>query len=369
MRIGIDARFKLSGGIDHFIVELVNHLAAIDKRHNYYIYVSPNEYIEKFTVSNINFRFIPLNKERYHPMAPFILSKRIRQDKIDVFHALSYWMIPLFSKCPLVVTFHDVLALSSAANTLRAKIYVKIIHRLALMYAAKVITVSKFTMIQLCKHMPRYEKKMVVVHHGIGQHFAIKDTKKVDEVLSEYNLKRGFLLYVGNLKKNKNVPNLLRAYSLFSSEIRKQYPLVIIGGRDVSIVNAAKSFNLSDKEVVFLGHLDDLNTLVFFYNGAKALVMPSTFECFGFPVIEAMACGTPVVCSNASCLPEIAGDAAIYFNPLKIEDIKTALERVLLDDNLCNHLILKGKENIKKFSWFKAAQATLKVYERLYYSK
>lgn len=366
MRIGIDARFRLSGGIDRYIFELLKYLAKVDRKNIYYIYVSPEEYVQKLKIGNANFNFIPLREERYHPKAPFVLSRKIKEDNIDVFHALSYWMIPLFSKCPLVITVHDTFALSKMTNTLYGRVYGKLFNTLAVKRATKIVAVSEFTRNKLSKYFPEYGDKVIVVYHGVGQEFHIKEEREVNNVLKKYHIKSEFLLYVGSFKGgSKNIANLLRAYFLLTPELRKKYPMVIIGTGKEYVHDTIYNYNLDVGNIFIIDYTEDINTLVAFYNAAKALVMPSVLEYFGLPVVEAMACGTPVVSSNTSSLPEIAGDAAAYFNPLSIEDIKLSIERILTDDNLCKELILKGSENIKRFSWYKAASDMLIIYEQL----
>ena len=367
MRIGIDARFSLSGGIDRYIFELIHHLASIDCKNSYYVYVSPKEYIRKFRVKNTNFSFTPLNEAKYHVKAPYTLARMINQDNIDVFHALSYWMIPLFSKCPLAITAHDTLVKDRITHTLRGRIYGMIINTLALSKAAKIIAVSEFTKSQLSHYFPRNKDKMVVIHHGVAQDFCKKSETEVNYVLKKYHLKRDYLLYVGNLKSNKNIPNLLIGYSLLNPELKKQNPLLVVGSSpDKNIHDLLKTSSLNiDEDIFFIDYIADTTTLAAIYNGAKALVMPSIMEYFGLPIIEAMACGIPVVSSNTSCLPEIAGNAAIYFDPLSINEIRLSLEKILLDDDLYDMLKLRAQKNITRFSWRKAARDVLRLYEDL----
>ena len=367
MRIGIDARFSLSGGIDRYIFELIHHLASIDCKNSYYVYVSPKEYIRKFRVKNTNFSFTPLNEAKYHVKAPYTLARMINQDNIDVFHALSYWMIPLFPKCPLAITAHDTLVKDRITHTLRGRIYGMIINTLALSKAAKIIAVSEFTKSQLSHYFPRYKDKMVVIHHGVAQDFCKKSETEVNYVLKKYHLKRDYLLYVGNLKSNKNIPNLLIGYSLLNPELKKQNPLLVVGSSpDKNIHDLLKTSSLNiDEDIFFIDYIADTTTLAAIYNGAKALVMPSIMEYFGLPIIEAMACGIPVVSSNTSCLPEIAGNAAIYFDPLSINEIRLSLEKILLDDDLYDMLKLRAQKNITRFSWRKAARDVLRLYEDL----
>ena len=167
-------------------------------------------------------------------------------------------------------------------------------------------------------------------------------------------LSKKYLLYVGNFYPHKNLKRLISAFKKISQEINSDYLLILVGGSEY----------LKTGNIIITGKIDDreLNNL---YRGAELYVFPSLYEGFGFTALEAMKRGIAVVASDASCLPEILGNAVLYFNPLSIEDIAEKIKKVLLDELLKNNLIKKGLERVKDYDWRKTAEETLKTYESI----
>jgi len=163
-----------------------------------------------------------------------------------------------------------------------------------------------------------------------------------------------YLLYVGNLYPHKNIAGLIAAFKKINSETGAGFRLMIAGGNPIN----------SEGEIIFTGFTDEEN-LDELYRKAQLLIFPSFEEGFGFPPLEAMKRGVAVVCSNTSCLPEILGDAAIYFNPYDINDIAGKIKKVLFDEDLKKELVKRGLERVKKYSWSKTAEETLSVYENI----
>ncbi len=369
MRIGIDARLGLSGGIDRYIVRLIEHLARIDRSNRYYIYLSPATCLDRLNLAGSgNFVLVPLERGWYNPLAPLSLSLKIKSDRLDVFHALSYWMVPLFHRCPLVTTVHDTLALEGKVNSLAGGIYGRIANTFAVMRSAAIITVSDYTRQMLLRYFPSCKDKVTTVYHGIGPEFRPQVPDDMERVLRRHGIaRRGYLLYVGSLKSNKNIDRLLKAYARLPSRLRDEHPLVCVGGtaddRILALLNGCALRVGSD--VHFIPFVEQESTLLSFYLGARALIMPSVAEYFGFPLAEAMACDIPVTSSNSSCLPEVGGDAALYFDPHSTAEMAASIERILTDEPLRARAIAGGRENVKRFVWTETAREVLGIYERL----
>jgi len=189
--------------------------------------------------------------------------------------------------------------------------------------------------------------------------------ESVDPALKRYVIERPYILYVGSLEKRKNLPRLLEAYA-YLRETLPGWKLVIVGGRKWKsdpIYKAVQRLGL-EPHVIFTGFVaeEDLPAL---YNGADLFVFPSLYEGFGLPVLEAMACGTPVVTSNTSSLPEVAGEAALLVAPTDVKAIAAAMQRVLSEPDLAAELRRRGLERASQFSWERTARETLAVYERV----
>jgi glycosyltransferase involved in cell wall biosynthesis len=227
--------------------------------------------------------------------------------------------------------------------------------------ADKIITVSQNTKDDLVEMFNYNPNKIKVIYNGVDSSYKLIDNKKlISEINNKYNTGENFLLYVGNIKPHKNIPVLLKALS----NIDKQNKLVIVGKRDKAydeIFDIIDQNNLKDR-IIFTGFVPD-EDLILLYNAAALFVYPSLYEGFGLPPLEAMACGTPVITSNVSSLPEVVGDAAITVDPHNIKELSKKINKILSNKDLQNKMIQRGIERAKQFTWDKTARETIKVYE------
>lgn len=222
--------------------------------------------------------------------------------------------------------------------------------------ASKVFTISQASKDDIIKTYRISEKKVIVTYPGI------KKISNMNEIKKKYGVDGEYILFVGTLQPRKNIVRLVEAFSRLKSDIK----LVIVGKKGwlyEEILESPKKFNIEPR-VKFLDFVPD-EDLPTFYKNAVCFVLPSLYEGFGLPVLEAMKYGCPVVTSNVSSLPEAGGDAALYVNPLDVEDIKKNLELIINNEKLRLGLIEKGYKQVKKFSWEKTAKETLTVLERL----
>ncbi|MDQ5954196.1 MAG: hypothetical protein QG583_124, partial [Patescibacteria group bacterium] len=225
--------------------------------------------------------------------------------------------------------------------------------------AKKIITISEATKSDIIKFYKVSGEKIHVIYPGIKPSLLSNSHMSNDDVKKKYAIDSKFILFVGTLQPRKNIARLIEAFSLLND---KEVKLVIVGKKGwkyEEILEAPKKFGCEEK-VVFLNFVpeEDLQVL---YKNAELFAFPSLYEGFGLPVLEAMKFNCPVLTSNVSSLPEAGGDAAHYCNPESTESIKEGIEKILEDRKYRVNLIEKGKENIKKFSWEKAAKETLAV--------
>lgn len=222
------------------------------------------------------------------------------------------------------------------------------------------ITGSEFSKKEILERLNFKEENVRVIYHGVRHDIF----KKLEDIELNFELPQKFIFSVGNIEPRKNLIGLLNAYNNLATEIKNEYKLVLAGFKGwenneiMQIIEENKDF------ITYLGYISD-EDLAAVYNKASCFVYPSFYEGFGLPPLEAMACGTPVVCSNVSSLPEVGGDAVVYCNPYSIEDIKNKIERVLLDENFQRELSLKGIEQAKKFTWEKSAKEHIKIFNEL----
>ncbi len=223
-----------------------------------------------------------------------------------------------------------------------------------------IITGSEFSKQEILDRLDVKEKNVRVIYHGV-RHDVFK---KIDDIKLDFDLPEKFIFSVGSIEPRKNLIGLLSAYNNLSDEIKQEYKLVIAGFKGWENKEIMQIIEKNKDFITYLGYISD-EELAVVYNKASCFVYPSFYEGFGLPPLEAMACGTPVVCSNVSSLPEVGGEAVVYCDPYSVEDIKNKIESVLLDENLQKELSLKGLEQAKKFTWEKSAQEHIKIFNEL----
>jgi glycosyltransferase involved in cell wall biosynthesis len=250
-------------------------------------------------------------------------------------------------------------------------------HRLAYTYARtsmwiathrarRILTVSDTSKRDILRFFPLPEEKISVIYNAIDERFSIPPREEeVERVRERYQLAHGFVLYVGNIKPHKNLVRLIEAYDLLR---RRGFDLkLLIIGDEISKLPALRRAvhkHKLHKHVRFLGYLPD-ETLAVLYRLAEVFVFPSLYEGFGLPPLEAMACGTPVVTSNVSSLPEVTGDAAVLVDPYEVESIADGVQRVLTDPALGAELRKKGIARAREFSWEQSVARTRELYREV----
>lgn len=223
-----------------------------------------------------------------------------------------------------------------------------------------IITGSKFSKQEIIERLNFQDRDIHVIYHGINH----KIFKKHNDLNVNFYLPEKFIFSVGSIEPRKNLLGLLKAYIQLNKNIKNEYKLVLAGFKGWENKEIMELIEKDKENIHYLGFISDIE-LVKVYNLATCFVFPSFYEGFGLPVLESMACGTPVVCSNTSSLPEVGGDAVVYCNPNDIDDIKNKIELVLDDKNLQNNMITKGLERAKLFSWEKSASEHLKVFKEV----
>jgi len=269
------------------------------------------------------------------------------------------------SKTKRVITLCDVFPLSipGYSANLETLIYKYWLPRIV-PTLDKVITISHHSKKDICEYLNMPESKISVTHLATDHRFRPLPDEFIAPILAKHNLHQPYILYVGSIEPRKNLIRLLEAYAELNKKL-PHYRLVIVGARNYwkssPVAETVEQLQIQDK-VFFTGYISD-EDLPAVYNGADLFCFPSLYEGFGLPVLEAMACGTPVVTSNTSSLPEVAGDAALLVDPYQVEEITTAMQTVLEDAALALELKEKGLKRAKQFTWEKTARETLEVYK------
>lgn len=237
--------------------------------------------------------------------------------------------------------------------------------RFALRKAEKIITVSNFSKKEMVDLYKAENNKIGVIYNGYnrGLYKKADDEEKIKEVLEKYDIEKPYVLYVGRLEKKKNTANLVEAFAMMKEENKDiKHKLVLVGdashGYD-EVKYVIREYNIND-DIIITGWIPEMD-MPYIYSGADAFVFPSLYEGFGIPLLQAMACETPIIASQTTSIPEVAGDAAIFFNPKDTRSIARALKNILTNENLRQDLIARGRERVKSYSWQKCAEETLKI--------
>jgi glycosyltransferase involved in cell wall biosynthesis len=285
----------------------------------------------------------------------------------DLLH-IPHYNAPLLHRGPLVVSIMDVIHLSSPYRwNLGSYIYAKPMLNMVARKADHIITVSEYSKTQIMDVLGIPESKITVIRCGVESEFKPNgNTRECSEALKVLGIHGPFLLYVGNLKPHKNVSTLLRAFGQLCSQKNWQHSLLIVGDDRRwrhSVEEECRQLGIRQKTVLVPYVSQSLLPKI--YSTAAIVVMPSIVEGFGLPVVEAMACGTPVIASRAASLPEVGGDAVLYFDPANAEELAAQIARVLDSSELRALMRQKGIERAKQFTWQEAARRHIDVYNRL----
>lgn len=291
-------------------------------------------------------------------------------NKVDIMH-FTHFNAPILYRETAIVTIHD-LTLSfypgKKMNSWFFRTAYNLVLKNVIKHAKRIIAVSQNTKNDLIEVTKTPSSKIEVVYEGVGEKFGPREDKEaVADLLKKYNITKEFLLYTGVWRSHKNLVNLIKAFALLCEDEGFDPQLVITGQEDPfypEIKRTVKELDIEHK-VIFTGLVpeDELTAL---YQTAKMYVFPSLYEGFGLPPLEAMRCGTPVVASKASCIPEICGeDNAVFFDPYDPEDIANSVRKLWLDEKLYSDLRERGLSHSRKFSWEKMAKQTLEIYNEV----
>ena len=277
-----------------------------------------------------------------------------------------HYNVPLLLRAPLVVTIHDVIHLSDPDSRASFKTwaYARPVLSAAVRKAAHIITDSEYSKSQIIKHLRVPASKVSAIYCGVNGEFSpMGKDKAFDVVSAALRINEPYLLFVGNLKRHKNVSTLLKAFALLRNRREIPQRLVLLGddahGRRELMIQS-EQLGISER-VAFVPRIGQ-EFLPKVYAAADVLVQPSRIEGFGLPVLEAMACGTPVVCSRAASLPEVGGEAARYFDANSFEELADAIEQVLDSSGLQERMRSLGLKRAARFTWHDAVTKHVEVY-------
>lgn len=374
MRIGIDIRRIGSFGIGTYIRNVVRALGRLD-HNNQYILIGVPERLREIGDLPENFMLEPFPYLESSGRGFLAFPRVVRKHACDLVHVPHLFWRPRYVPCPYVVTVHDLVTYMNPRKN--GSMFRRVVHpymtRHVLRSARRILAVSNFTKNDIIRlfHIP--SDRIEVVYNAIDDRFRQGHATDADRqfIAERYQVNYPFLLYAGNIKRHKNIGRIIEAFSALKAELQKdgKFPdlkLIIIGDELSQHPDLRRTVIRSgmQHDVRFLGFVP-IDVLRIFYDTAKIFVFPSLYEGFGLPPLEAMAHGTPVVTSNTSSLPEVVSNAAVMVNPENIFEIRRALHRVLLDQELRDRLKQRGYEQANRYSWETSVERIIRIYEEV----
>jgi len=371
LHIAIDAHSVGAGlgGNETYATNLIEALADIDSVNRYTLYVTKKEAVERFANRwpNVHLRLtLP-----HTPLVriPLTLTVELRRRPVDILHV--QYTSPPFTPCPVVNTIHD-LSFEHLPETFKRRSWrqMRLTIRRSAQSAAHILTDCDFARDDILKTYGIAPERVTAVPLAAAVRFSpVRDERELDRVRNKYGINGKYILTVGSIQPRKNIPRLIRAYSMLCRE-RNLEPLpklVVVGKRGwlyEDTLATAESSTVRD-QIILTGYVDDKD-LPALYSAASCFVYPSYFEGFGIPPLEAMRCGTPTITGDRTCFPEIIGDAGLMVDPFDERAIMRGIARVLTEQTLRDELIEKGLERANSYDWLKTARQTLDVYESVH---
>lgn len=374
MRIGIEAQRifrKEKHGMDMMAVELIKNLQKLDQTNKYFIFVNPDE-DNGIIQPSANFLIVPLKKSPYPIWEQYFLAKAAKEYKLDILHCTSN-TAPLNLDIPLILTLHDIIYLekmdwkSGSWYQRLGNLYRRWNVPVIVKKATKILTVSKFEEKRIRNHFGLASGKVEVVYNGIGKHFQLLDDEIAEAGREKLNLPPQYALFLGNTDPKKNLYGLIKALKILHENGDLTFDCVITDLKEEVLSPILKELDAEaiQEKIHLTGYVRNKD-MPCLYNNALFFLYISLRESFGLPILEAMACGCPVITSNTSSMPEIAGDAAVLVDPTDEQAISKAIKTLTKDKALRQELKRKGRERPLSFSYKTRVKRIIDIYHKVY---
>lgn len=370
MKIAIEAQriFRPNKhGMDFVALETIRELQKIDHENEYFIFVSPGP--DHCLNESDNMHIVELRCPSYPLWEQVALPRAVARVRPDLLHCTSN-TAPFKCPVPLVLTLHDIIFLEKRQSSSRSLYqemgwhYRRLVVPRILSECRKIITVSNFECNRIREALNLPKDRLTAVYNGYSPHF--RQMPPAPEIVHKYIPSDDYLFFLGNTDPKKNTPRVLKAYGLYLRQSKHKRPLLIADLKEEAIdgILSAEGIKEVKPYLSFPGYIPNAD-LAALYNGAFAFLYPSLRESFGIPMLESMACGTPVIAGNTSAMPEIAGEGALLADPLDENDIARKILLLEEDDTFYQQQVDYGLERVKLFSWRKSAEALLKIYKEI----
>ena len=371
MIIGIEAQRifrKNKHGMDYVVLQEIKELQQIDTINEYYVFVKPGE--DRCVESTGNVHIIELSCPSYPLWEQWALPKAAKKYKVDILHCTSN-TAPIWCDIPLILTLHDIIFLEPRDKQNHSLyqnmgwLYRRLVVPHILDKCQRIITVSNFEMENIISKLNIPRERMAMIYNGYNNWF--KPIEDKDEVYKKYIPEKDFFFFLGNTDPKKNTERTLVAYSKYleQSTIKRKLLMADLDSEYLNGIIERNQIENIRNYIVMPGYIVN-SDLPYIYNSAFAFLYTSLRESFGIPLLEAMACGTPVITSNSSSMPEIGGKDAILVNPEKSEDITQMMLTLENNQTFYEHQQQVGMERATHFSWGKTADKLLKLYQKVF---
>jgi len=363
LRVGFEARMTGWKGVGTYSRNLLRQFTRVPELE---LVCFVNDDTAGLVPEGPNLSRIPLNEEIVSPRNLGRVGKAVNGAGCVLFHT-PYVVAPANLDCPLLVTAHDIIPLlfPKSIPSFRTRRAYKGLLADAVEKADHIVTVSTVSQSYLLANFNLPLSRVSVILDGVGDEFVPADDEECDRVADRYGIRRPYILWLGEFSAHKNVAALVGAFASLPSRLRMQYTLVLAGEKSEGwreVKKEAERRNVAGR-VLFTGFIDETD-LPALYTAADVFCFPSLYEGFGLPPLEAMACGTPVVCSSLSSLPEVVGDGGLLVAP-RPAPLATAIAEVLTNESLRQRLSRRGLARASLFSWDTTAAKTLDLYREL----
>ncbi len=372
MRIGIEAQRLFrpkKHGMDIVVLELIRHLQEEDLENQYFIFVKPDE-DNQVIKETPNFNIVEVEGGPYPFWEQVKLPQKIKEYKIQLLHCTSN-TAPLRPGVPLIITLHDIIYLERL-DLKKGTWYQRIGNLYRRWNVPRVVpscetilTVSEYEQKRIKDHFQLDTDKVQVVYNSVGDHF-LTEPKAIDleRIKVKYELPDSFIFFLANTDPKKNLRGVLRALAILQAQGNLKIPLVMLDFKEEYLMEVLKEIGAPElRSMIQISGYVPNKELPYFYKLSKMFLYPSLRESFGIPILEAMACGTPVITSNTSSMPEVAGNAALLIDPFEPQTIADAIIKLEVDTELREQLINKGYVRAQQFSWTNTAKKVKKIYE------
>lgn len=371
MRIAIEAQriFRRNKhGMDFVVLETIRELQKRKDGNHYYVIVAPGE--DRCIEESANLSIVELKCPTYPLWEQVALPYAVKRLKVELLHCTSN-TAPLWCPVPLVLTLHDIIYLeprqhrSPSFYQEMGWYYRRLVVPRILKKCRKIITVSQFECQRICKTLNVPAERIQSIYNGYNTHFHPLE-KTQPEIVHRYIPHEDFLFFLGNTDPKKNTARVLKAYHIYLQQSTIKRPLLIADLKEEYIDDLLQEAELSDikSHLFYPGYIAN-HDLPILYNSAFAFLYPSLRESFGIPMIEAMACGTPVIVGNTSAMPEVAGPGVLSVDPYKPEEIAASLLRLENDPDFYQQQAVYGLQRARQFSWKTTADELVKLYQTI----